>query len=322
MEISSCARVDAKPIDRDKQITYDIAKYGEGPLKKIPASAAIPPETISSSSAELPPQSLVEPTPGLSHSFKEVQGQRKRKLSDLDQTGSDQILRSSKTKSRAKGKRKAKEKATLVLPEQEEEDAEHVALSVATPERHPGLDERLKNLETHLALRYGSFWFVVCHYYPAKLYIQQCLHLLEHCWRDLSSWKTMSSSSRKNTRRGRLCILINRIAGYVSIVVFYNSFFQLNRYFTIQWPPPPRATPVIVPPQLRSNTSFTAPPLSSMNLDTPSTPQTSSISSQPGSVLAGGKPRKVNSSLHKAVLERLEVQRAISEMGGKGSQVP
>jgi len=46
MEISSCARVDAKPIDSDKQITYNIAKYREGPLKKIPASAAIPPETI------------------------------------------------------------------------------------------------------------------------------------------------------------------------------------------------------------------------------------------------------------------------------------
>ena len=218
MEISSCARVDAKPIDRDKQITYDIAKYGEGPLKKIPASIAIPPETISSSSAELPPQSLVEPTPGLLHSFKEVQGQRKRKLADLDQTGSDQNLRSSKTKSRAKRKGKTKEKATSVPPEQEKEDAEHVALSAATPERHPGLDERLKNLEIHLALRYGPFWFIVCHYYPAKLCVQQCLHLLEHCWRDLSSWKTMSSNSKRNTRRGRLCISINRIGGYVSIV--------------------------------------------------------------------------------------------------------
>jgi hypothetical protein len=164
MEISSCARVDAKPIDRDKQITYDIAKYGEGPLKKIPASTAIPPETVSSSSAELPPQPLVEPTPGLSHSLHEVQGQRKRKLADLDQTGMDQNLRPSKTKSRpnktksrAKGKGKAKEKATSVPMEQEEEDDEHVALSAATPEKHPGLDERLKNLETHLALRYGPF---------------------------------------------------------------------------------------------------------------------------------------------------------------------
>lgn len=157
MEISSCARVDAKPIDRDKQITYDIAKYGEGPLKKIPASAAIPPETISSSSVELPPHTLAAPTPELSHSFKEVQGQRKRKLADLDQTGSDQNLRSSKAKSRAKGKGKTKEKATSVPPEQEEEDAEYVALSAATPERHPGLDERLKNLEIHLALRYGPF---------------------------------------------------------------------------------------------------------------------------------------------------------------------
>ena len=103
---------------------------------------------------------------------------------------------------------------------------------------------------------------------------------------------------------------------------FLKFFIQLNQYFTTQWPPPPRATPVIVPPQLRSNTSFTAPPSSSMNLDIPSATQASSNSSQHGSILAGGKPRKVNSTLHKAVLDRLEVQRAISEMGGKGSQVP
>lgn len=320
MEISSCARVDAKPIDRDKQITYDIAKYGEGPLKKIPASTAIPSETISSSSAELPPQPLVKPTPGLSHSLDEMQGRRKRKLADLDQTGMDQNLRSSKSKSKAKGKGKAKEKAASVPMEQEEEDVEHFALLSATPEKHPGLDERLKNLETHLALRYGPFSFIVCHYYPVKFRIQQYLHLLEHSWRDLSSWKTMSSSSRRNTPLGQLCISINRIVVYVSIVL-KKFFTQLNQYFTTQWPPPPRATPVIVPPQLR-NTSFIAPPSSSMNLDTPSATQASNIPSQPGGVLAGGKPRKANSSLHKAVLDRLEVQRAISEMSGKGSQVP
>jgi len=56
--------------------------------------------------------------------------------------------------------------------EEEEEDAEDVALSAATPERHPGLDERLKNLETHLALRYGAFWFIVYHYYPPTFDIQ------------------------------------------------------------------------------------------------------------------------------------------------------
>jgi len=29
-----------------------------------------------------------------------------------------------------------------------------------TAGRHPGLDERLKNLETHLAMRYGKFFLV------------------------------------------------------------------------------------------------------------------------------------------------------------------
>jgi len=135
----------------------------------------------------------------------------------------DQNSPSSKTRSRAKGKRKGrgKEKATSVPMEEEVEDAEDVALSAATPERHPGLDERLKNLETHLALRYGAF-LVHCiyPYHPLTFGIQQCLHHLEHSWRGLSSWKTTSSSLRRNTPLGRLCISTNRIAGYVSIVFF------------------------------------------------------------------------------------------------------
>ncbi|KIM45501.1 hypothetical protein M413DRAFT_442163 [Hebeloma cylindrosporum] len=281
MEISSCARVDAKPIDRDKQITYDIAKYGEGPLKKIPVPVAILPETAPSSSAEIPSQPLVEPTPELSHSFSEAPGQRKRKLADLDETGVDRNSRSSKTKSKAKAKGKAKEHATWAPTEQEEEDAEHLALSSATPEKHPGLDERLRNLETHLALRYVPS--------PPRTLLARLQFLEDHVIKlekEYPPWAAL-------------------------------HFNQPNR----GWPPPPRATPVIVPPQLRSNTSSTAPPSSSTNLDTPSTTQASSTSVQSKSVLGGSKPRKLNSSLHKAVLERLEVQRAMSEMG-KGSQVP
>lgn len=34
MDISSCARTDAKPIDRDVQMKYDIAKNNDGPLRR------------------------------------------------------------------------------------------------------------------------------------------------------------------------------------------------------------------------------------------------------------------------------------------------
>jgi hypothetical protein len=75
----------------------------------------------------------------------------------------DQNFQSTKMKSRAKGKGKKNERAAPVTIEQEEEDAELVELSEATAERHPGLDERLKTLETHLALRYGAFWLMFAH---------------------------------------------------------------------------------------------------------------------------------------------------------------
>jgi hypothetical protein len=83
---SSCARTDAKALDRDVQMKYDIAKNEEGPLRrtiKVPATAQ-----------DIP-------------------------------------------------KSKSKQRRTTV-----NEDS-------LSRERHPGLDERLVNLETHLAVRYG-----------------------------------------------------------------------------------------------------------------------------------------------------------------------
>jgi hypothetical protein len=38
--------------------------------------------------------------------------------------------------------------------------------SLVTASRHPGLDERLKNLETHLAMRYGTFSLSRCRAQP------------------------------------------------------------------------------------------------------------------------------------------------------------
>jgi hypothetical protein len=90
----SCARVDAKPLDRDVQMKYDIAKNEEGPLSRT----------------------VKQPAPSNS----------------------------------AKGKQKAESRMDAkVNVWQSEYDL--------ASDRHPGLDERLSNIESHLAVRYGMF---------------------------------------------------------------------------------------------------------------------------------------------------------------------
>lgn len=83
--IATCARTDAKPINRDLQMKYDIAKNEEGPLRK----------TV--------------------------------KLED--DTTAEENVKSSSTAQDEEGLLSAK---------------------------HPGLDRRLNDIETHLAVRYGT----------------------------------------------------------------------------------------------------------------------------------------------------------------------
>jgi len=89
--------VDAKPLDRDVQMKYDIAKNEEGPLSR----------TVRLSEPEKNPK-------------------RKQKTQDPE--------------SRTDAK---------VGFTQSQDDL--------TSDRHPGLDERLSNIENHLAVRYGMF---------------------------------------------------------------------------------------------------------------------------------------------------------------------
>ncbi|KAF7985046.1 hypothetical protein HWV62_8885 [Athelia sp. TMB] len=75
------------------------------------------------------------------------------------------------------------------------------------------------------------------------------------------------------------------------------------------WPPPPRPTPIIVPSHLTSSA-----PTDSMSAPT------SSVALQVGSNGAGGtkgKAKNPKSSLHRAVMERLEVQKARSDLAGR-----
>ena len=99
--IPSCARTDAKPVDRDLQMKYDIAK-NEGPLRRT-VKAAVAEEN----SAE---------------------------------------------------ERKEEQKKAAVIPDaSSDQDVEERATAAG----YPGIDERLNNVENHLAIRYGTHH--LCH---------------------------------------------------------------------------------------------------------------------------------------------------------------
>ncbi|KAJ7077317.1 hypothetical protein B0H15DRAFT_862203 [Mycena belliarum] len=121
---------------------------------------------------------------------------------------------------------------------------------------HSGLDERLTNLETHFSVRYVP---APPDSLPARLqFLEDHIIQLE---KDYPPWAAL-------------------------------HFNQPNR----GWPPPPRATPIIVPPHLRSS-------LSSVNVAPP--PK------------AGGvKTKNTGSSLQRAVMDQLAVKEARSDLAG------
>ena len=95
----TCARVDAKTINRDAQMKYDIAKDDGGPLSRS-AKAGL------------------------------LSEKGKMKSSPLEVEGTE-------TKPKTAIKQKIDEEVSSA--------------------RYPGLDERLKNIEDHIAIRYGIF---------------------------------------------------------------------------------------------------------------------------------------------------------------------
>ncbi|GLB44122.1 putative molybdopterin synthase activity [Lyophyllum shimeji] len=200
----SCARADAKPLDRDVQMKYDIAKNDEGPLSRT------------------------------------VLARVQRDAGEME-----------------KGKGKAKAVGDGL------EGQGYGDETTWTAERHPGLDERLRNIETHMAVRYVPS--------PPRTLLARLKYLEEHLIRlekEYPPWAAL-------------------------------HFNQPNR----GWPPPPRQTPIIVPPHLRDVPAKDAPP-----------------SSAPAEVSwpAGDrKPRNTGSSLHRAVLERMEIKQAIEDLTGR-----
>ncbi|KAJ7217726.1 hypothetical protein GGX14DRAFT_357104 [Mycena pura] len=122
---------------------------------------------------------------------------------------------------------------------------------------HLGLDQRLANIETHFSVRY-----VPAH--PDN-FLSRLQFLEDHIIRlekDYPPWAAL-------------------------------HFNQPNR----GWPPPPRATPIIVPPHLRSSVSSTA--------------------TAPPPKVGGVKMKNTGSSLQRAVMDQLAMKEARNDLAGR-----
>lgn len=135
---------------------FDIAKNGQGPLTKTVKQGVSGAAVQTSGGGTGGPGSAVL--------------EKKRKLVEFDVDRRDADSKSkTRRKSRAKGKEPAKDWSPTPDSVPLEDDEEYEARISA--ETRPGLEERLKNIEEHLALRYGGFspvlsttvsWFDVC----------------------------------------------------------------------------------------------------------------------------------------------------------------
>ncbi|KAI0358544.1 hypothetical protein OH77DRAFT_1474252 [Trametes cingulata] len=153
-------------------------------------------------------------------------------------------------------------------------------------ERYPALDERLQNIEKHLAIRYVPS--------PPRSLLDRLKYLEDH--------------------------IIHLEKEYPPWAALH--FNQPNR----GWPPPPRPTPVIVPSHLTSTSvqdpTRTVPSGTPGASSSASTGQSTPATATEATDGAGKKTkqgRSTKSSLHRAVMERLEVQKAIHDLtGGDG----
>ncbi|KAF8658332.1 hypothetical protein AX16_002099 [Volvariella volvacea WC 439] len=189
----SCARTDAKVLNRDVQMRYDIVKNEDGPLRRTV-------KALDKDSSQPLPEAILDG------------GQNSATTDEGDMAS-----------------------------------------------RIPGLDERVKNIEQHLAVRYVPT--------PPKTLLMRLKYLEDHIIkleREYPPWAAL-------------------------------HFNQPNR----GWPPPPRSIPIIVPPNLRrtEKRDILAP-----------------LRDSPESLPSSTKVRHTASSLHRAVLEQLEVQQAKSNL--------
>ena len=74
-----------------------------------------------------------------------------------------------------------------------------------------------------------------------------------------------------------------------------------------QWPPPPRQTPIIVPSHLTTKEA---------SVERSAAPTTHLGNADDTASAAGKGKNKNKSSLHRAVMEKLEVQKAMNDLAG------
>ncbi|KAI0829824.1 hypothetical protein BC628DRAFT_1358907 [Trametes gibbosa] len=160
----------------------------------------------------------------------------------------------------------------------------NVAEPIPDAERYPALDERLQNIEKHLAVRYVPS--------PPRSLCDRLKYLEDH--------------------------IIHLEKEYPPWAALH--FNQPNR----GWPPPPRPTPIIVPSHLTSTAARSSSEPTGMG-HLPGAPSASSGHVTPTAEPMdaptkgkGKKERQTKSSLHRAVMERLEVQKAIHDLTGGG----
>lgn len=177
---TTCARTDAKIVDRDVQMKYDIAKNEDGPLKrtKKPEQKHV----LSQNPAES------QPVAGPSSS------------------------------TRTKGRNKAKAAVPV--------ESQPSPLTV-DPEslRKPGLEERLQNVETHLAVRFGPCNGINLPKNPTDTKSQ----FRQHHKRSLlvsNSWKIISFGWRRSIPHGLPSTSTNRIEVYVHSIV--TALWKIN----------------------------------------------------------------------------------------------
>ena len=158
-ELASCARVDVKPIDRDKQIKYDIAKNEAGPLTRtrviedspsdfvnVPSTSAM--ESTSHSSTA-PSPLILQPSASLEKPL--PRPHKKRRLTDEDSVN----VPDAAGQISFKGKGKAKEEPSAsTIARSGQCDVENANIPEALL---ASTEERVMNLEEHLSIRYGEF---------------------------------------------------------------------------------------------------------------------------------------------------------------------
>ncbi|KAK7053269.1 hypothetical protein VNI00_003895 [Paramarasmius palmivorus] len=211
-QVSSCARTDAKHIDRESQMKYDIAKNEDGPLRRTMRRESRAEEGEADSQPSLSPSTSKGKGKGQGHNRKSsVPGSVSTEPMQID--GVDRI---------------------------------------PTPDRHPALDERLSNIESHFA--------------DGALVPSPPLNLLD----------------RLKFLEDHIIQLEKDFPPWAAL-----HFNQPNR----EWPPPPQATPIIVPNHLTRD-------LSKKGVD-------DKTSTTPTETLP--KSFRKDSSLHRALLEKLEV---------------